>query len=161
MQCSFWRCFGDSGRRFRFSPSSLHPSGPVSRSSVTHLDTMRWSRSHTGPCGHTAGNHSLYPRRPNRTDPQDTYICCAYSPRCFIIQKVNTIFVFVYSLLFSQRAVFIPSLWLSRCSEAYHTVVPKSGLRRQFRVYFIALGLKRKCIWMQGRKKIFSSLNGP
>ncbi|GIY34760.1 hypothetical protein CEXT_86501 [Caerostris extrusa] len=59
---------------------------------------MKWSRSTTG--GHTevVPNYRS-PRRPQypfpqpqnlglrRQEAQETYICCAYSPRCFIIQK--------------------------------------------------------------------------
>ncbi|KAG8200245.1 hypothetical protein JTE90_021900 [Oedothorax gibbosus] len=56
--------------------------------------TMKWSRP--SACGHNPEVRH-YSRRPHNylgppvpqeaPPPQDTYICCAYSPRCFIIQK--------------------------------------------------------------------------
>ncbi|XP_042896543.1 serine-rich adhesin for platelets isoform X2 [Parasteatoda tepidariorum] len=73
---------------------------------------MRWSRSPSGACRQhsevvPSSYRNVYPRRPQHfihtphhhssgpghrldwTEAQDTYICCAYSPRCFIIQKVK------------------------------------------------------------------------
>ncbi|RWS16607.1 hypothetical protein B4U79_03288 [Dinothrombium tinctorium] len=39
---------------------------------------------------------------PSFLDSQDTYICCAYSPRCFVIQKVG---VTLFSACLPQKSM--------------------------------------------------------
>ncbi|GFT82198.1 hypothetical protein NPIL_326221 [Nephila pilipes] len=78
---------------------------------------MKWSRSNSG--GHTevvpnfrSPRRPQYPHQPHhhgirRQDAQETYICCAYSPRCFIIQKGDKLKLMLTGV---EESILVPSM---------------------------------------------------